>query len=320
MKNIGLPITTKENECRRVIIPSDIQRMKYPSNLFFETGYGIVLGISDEEYLCVGSNIVSHEEALSKDIICDPKIGDADYLSSLKEGQIIFGWIHATRNRDIADKIINNKLTAYAWENMFHEGRHVFWQNNELAGEAAVLHACQCMGILPNGLKAAVIGKGNTARGALRSLYTLGAQVIQYDRRTEKLLSEELFDYDIIVNCVLWDFHRKDHLINREDLKKMKKNAFFIDVSCDEHGAIETSVPTTIENPIYFVDGIAHYVVDHTPAIYFKTFTRNNSAIIYPYLDDLISGKHNEVLESALIIKHGEILDQTINEFQGRKK
>ena len=98
----------------------------------------------------------------------------------------------------------------------------------------------------------------------------------------------------------------------------MKKNALLIDVSCDEGGAIETSIPTTIENPIYYVNGIAHYVVDHTPAIYFRTFTKNNSAVIYPYLDDLISENSNEVLDSSLIIKNGLIIDRTIVDFQGR--
>ena len=85
------------------------------------------------------------------------------YLNDLKKGQTIFGWVHATQNRDITDKIINNQLTAYGWENMFEKGRHVFWQNNELAGEAAILHAFQCYGQLPFGLSTAIIGNGNTA-------------------------------------------------------------------------------------------------------------------------------------------------------------
>ena len=91
-----------------------------------ETGFGKVLGITDSEYEAVGAHICSHEEAIQKDIVCDPKIGDADYLEQMHEGQIIFGWVHATQNRDITDKILNSRLTAYAWESMFEIDRHVF--------------------------------------------------------------------------------------------------------------------------------------------------------------------------------------------------
>ena len=125
MKTIGFPISHKENENRRAIIPEDIKKISNPGLVFVETGFGDVLGISDEEYKNVGCNICSHQEAIQKDIVCDPKIGDADYLDSLHKGQTIFGWVHATQNRDITDKIVNNEVTAYSWEKMFEKGRHV---------------------------------------------------------------------------------------------------------------------------------------------------------------------------------------------------
>lgn len=112
----------------------------------------------------------------------------------------------------------------------------------------------------------------------------LGAKVMQYDRRTEELLRREIGQYDVILNCILWDVMRKDHVIYREDLKRMKRNSMIIDVSCDRNGGIETSVPTTIEEPTYVVDGVLHYVVDHTPSLFYKTFTYDNSKIICPYL------------------------------------
>lgn len=319
MKNtIGFPISHKENEFRRVIVPDDIVKMKYPESLYFERNYGDVLGISDEEYANLGCNICSRDEVLTKDAICDPKVGDAEYLGKLANGQIIFGWIHATQNIDITDKLVNRKLTAFAWESMFEEGRHIFWHNNELAGEAAIIHAFQCYGKMPYGCKVAVIGKGNTARGAIKVLNMLGAEVIQYDRNTEKLLSKEIAEYDVIVNCVLWDVNRNDHIIYQDDLKRMKKASMIIDVSCDKNGGIETSVPTTIENPTYTIDGILHYVVDHTPSIFYKTFSLNNSKIIYPFLDEIIENNYGEIMNDALIIENGKILDQEILTYQGR--
>ena len=202
-KTIGFPISHKENENRRAVVPEHIRDMENPECLYFEKGYGMVLGIEDSEYEAMGCHICSAEEVLQKDIICDPKIGDADYLERLHKGQTIFGWVHATQNRDITDKLINAGVTAYAWEKMFEYGRHIFWRNNELAGEAAVMHAFQCYGRMPYETNCAVIGRGNTARGVVKVLNMLGAKVMQYDRRTEELLRREIGQYDVIVNCII---------------------------------------------------------------------------------------------------------------------
>lgn len=317
MKTVGFPISHKENEYRRAIVPTHLKNVEHPELLYFEEGYGKVLGIEDSEYEACGSHIASHNEVLLKDIICDPKIGDADYLTKL-DHQTIFGWVHATQNRDITDKLLTGRLTVFAWEKMFQKGRHVFWRNNELAGEAAVMHAFQCYARMPYETKVAVIGRGNTARGAIKVLNMLEADVRQYDRRTEELLRDELGQYDVIVNCVLWDVMRKDHIIYRDDLKRMKRNSMIIDVSCDRNGGIETSVPTTIEKPTYMVESVLHYVVDHTPALFHKTFTWNNSEVIWKYINELQYEVYGEVLKDALIIKDGEIVDSEINKYQGR--
>ncbi len=317
-KTIGFPISHKENENRRALVPEHIRELAHPEMLYFETGYGDVLGLTDSDYSNLGCHVVSRTEVLSQDIICDPKVGDADYLENLHSGQAIFGWVHATQNRDITDKIIHAGLTAYAWENMHYNGRHIFWRNNELAGEAAIIHAFQCYGRMPYEAKVAVLGRGNTARGAIKVLNMLGADVMQYDRRTEQLFREELGVYDVIVNCILWDVKRTDHIVYRQDLARMKRNAMIIDVSCDKNGGIETSVPTTFDNPTYIVDGIHHYVVDHTPSLFYKTFTWDNSKLIVPYLEELIECRCGKVLNDAVVIRDGIIVDRSINEFQNR--
>lgn len=318
MKTVGLPISHKENEHRRALVVEEIRNMRFPELVYVETGYGEVLGVSDDEYRAAGANVVSREEVLTKDILCDPKIGDAEYLGDLQSGQTVFGWIHATQNRDITDSLIKSGLTAYAWEKMFDHGRHIFWRNNELAGEAAVIHAFQCYGRMPYETKVAVIGRGNTARGALKVLNMLGASVMQYDRHSEELLRREVGEYDVVVNCVLWDVSRKDHILSREDLRRMKPSAMIVDVSCDRNGGIETSRPTTFEAPTYVEEGILHYVVDHTPSLFYKTFTYDNSKVICPYLEMLMADTPDEVLQDAKIMDCGVIVDEEITRFQGR--
>lgn len=317
MLTVGFPISHKENENRRAITLESLLHIKNKSSIYVEEGYGYVLGISDDDFIKGGIKVTSREEVLKKDIICDPKIGDAEYLSQLNH-QIIFGWVHAVQNRDITDKIIEGKLTAYAWEDMFDGGRHLFWRNNEIAGEAAILHAYMCHGIFPYDSNVAVLGRGNSARGAIKTLNYMGANVMSYDRRTEKLLREEIGKYDVIVNAILWDTNRKDHIIYREDLARMKKNAMIIDISCDRNGGIETSIPTTIENPTYIVDGIRHYVVDHTPSIFHKTTSESISHVVATVLDSLIEEEPAKVLIDAKCIEKGNILDERIIRFQNR--
>ncbi len=319
MKTIGFPISHKENERRRALTVKDISRIRNRGLIYIEQGYGKVIGYTDEEYTQTGVHVVSREEVLKKDIICDPKIGDADYLGELN-GQTVFGWIHAVQNSCITDKIIAGRLTCFAWEDMYEEGRHTFWRNNEIAGEAAVFHAYMCHGTMPYHTKAAVLGRGNVARGAIKTLNYLGAEVIQYDRKQEVLFRKEISDYDVIVNAILWDTSRKDHIIYASDLKRMRYNSLIIDISCDRNGGIETSVPTTIDKPTYLIDGVTHYVVDHTPSLFWKTATESISVEVVKYLDLLIQDEieSSSVLERCKSFDNGQILDSRIIAFQNR--
>ena len=317
MKTVGFPISQKKNEKRRCLIPSDIKHILNKSHIYIEKGYGETLGYTDADYLDEGVKIGSVEEVLSRDIICDAKIGDANYIKDLKN-QTVFGWLHAVQNKEITELLIGNKLTAYAWEDMFEDGRHTFWRNNEIAGEAAIMHAYTLHGLFPYDTKVAILGRGNIARGALKILTFMGADVTVYDRRTEKLFQKELGQYDVVVNAILWDTLRTDHIIYKEDLKRMKKGAMIIDISCDRNGGVETTVPTFLDNPTYEVEGVTHYAVDHTPSMFYKTISSSLSEIVSRDIDMLIEDKPNKVLSNALIVKDGIVIDQRINQFQKR--
>ena len=122
----------------------------------------------------------------------------------------------------------------------------------------------------------------------------------------------------MLVNGILWDTSRKDHIIYREDLKRMRRGALIIDISCDTHGGVESSEATTIEDPVYVLDGVMHYVVDHTPALFYKTVTESLSAEVAKYLDELIEDRPGDVLTACRSIHEGRILDQRIIDFQHR--
>ena len=148
----------------------------------------------------------------------------------------------------------------------------------------------------------------------------MGAQVCSYDRKTEELFQNELGNFDVVVNSILWDTSRKDHIIYKSDLKRMKSGSMIIDISCDKAGAIETSIPTTIEKPDYIIDGIRHYVVDHTPSLFYKSSSIDISKEVVKYIDFFINNdeESNTILKQAHIIDNGSILDQRIITFQNR--
>lgn len=181
------------------------------------------------------------------------------------------------------------------------------------------MHAFRYSGRLPYDAKVAIIGNGQTAKGAFRILAGLGADIDIYARKNEEQFKENIADYDVLINCVMWDTNRKDRLIYKEDLKKLKKGTLIIDVSCDPNLEIETSHPTTIDNPVYEVDGIIHYAVDNTPAMYPISVTKNLSKVFSHYIDCLVDWNLTPSLEKAEIIEKGIILDDNIKRFRASK-
>lgn len=312
MRTMGLLISHKNNEKRRAILPEQVAQLRHPELLYFETGYAESVGVHDDAYIAAGAHVVPREEAYKCDIITDVKLGDADYLDNLDNGKILFGWAHAAQGTAFTDKCLEKDFTVIAWEEIFEEGRYIFYRNREVAGEAAVMQAFCYYGKMPYDCKVAVIGNGQTAKGAIRILNGLGAQLDVYGRKLEKLFRKNLYNYDVIVNCVMWDISRTDHLIYREDLKKMKPHAMIIDVSCDPYLGIETSHPTTISDPVYEIDGVVHYSVDNTPAMFPFTVTKVLSEGCARIFDDVLENHITEALDKALVIDKGHIRSKSI--------
>lgn len=316
MVTIGFPKACKKGEKRLAILPMHLDKVKNTSSLYFEEGYASDYGINDSIYLKNGCKIVSRSEVLKQDIICDPKIGEANYLENLKDDSTIWGWVHAVQNPKLAKLLVEKKITAYAWEDMYEAGRHSFYQNNVLAGKASVLHALIHYGSIGRKIKAAILGRGNVATGACEILSMLGSDVTVYGRDEEELFQKELNNYDVLINGILWDVNRKDHIIYKEDIKSMKDNTLIIDISCDENGAIETSHATSIDNPIYVKYGVLHYAVDNTPSLLYRDASVVISEVVSTFIDQIIEHPNNQVLSDSCIISKGKIKDHRIIDYQ----
>ena len=239
-----------------------------------------------------------------------------DYLDQLDDGKILFGWAHAAQGLDFTSKCLEKNFTVIAWEEIFEDGRYIFYRNREIAGEAAVMHAFCNYGKMPYDCKVAIVGNGQTAKGAMRILHGLGATVDVYGRKQEQLFRKKLYEYDVIINCVMWDISRKDHLIYKDDLAKMQPNSMIVDVSCDPYLGVETSHPTTISDPVYEVDGVLHYAVDNTPAMFPFTVTKVLSEGTVRMMDDVIEGTYPPALLDAMVIEQGHIRSKSVWDFR----
>ena len=316
MKTMGLLISHKNSEKRRALLPQDLTCIKNVSQLYFEKGYGEAIGYSDEEYLEAGANIVPRREALGCDIIVDVKLGDADYLSELGDEKTLVGWAHAVQNVEFTGSMLEKNHTVIAWEELVDNGRYIFYRNREIAGEAAILHAYMFLGKMPYETKVAILGNGQTAKGVLRILHSLGAEVDIFSRRQERLFIEHMREYDVLVNCIKWDTNRQDKLIYKEDLKTMRPGTMIVDVSCDPYLEIETSHPTTIVDPVYVVDGVIHYCVDNTPALFSHSVSKILSEGFSVLVDGILEENYPEMVQKAIVIDHGSIRDENIRLFR----
>ena len=306
----------KNKEKRRALLPEDLMNIKYRQQLYFEEGYGLDLGYSDEEYLVHGVNIVSRARVLESDAIVDVKLGDANYFDLLAPGKLLIGWAHAVQDIKFTDAVLAGNHTVIAWEEMFEDGRYIFYRNREIAGEAAIIQAYQYCGKMPYDTKVGILGNGHTAKGALRILHGLGAEVDVYGRRLEKLFKKNMYDYDVLVNCVMWDTRRTDRIIYKEDLRKLKKGAMIIDVSCNPNMEIETSRPSSIDDPVYTIDGIIHYSVDNTPAMFSHTVSKIISKEFSRVVDVFAYGDWTDMIKQAVVIDNGSIVDKRIYDFR----
>ena len=179
----------KENEHRRPIHPDHLARIDrgLADRMWLERGYGARFGVPDDELSQYVAGLGTREELVERcDIILLPKPTLPD-LEMLRDGQILWGWPHCVQGPDVTQVAIDKRLTLVAWEAMNSwnaDGsfaRHVFNDNNELAGYCSVLHAMQLAGITGaygRPLRAAVIAYGATGRGALRALLAQGAREV----------------------------------------------------------------------------------------------------------------------------------------------
>lgn len=317
---IGVPKEIKKNEYRVALTPSDASMLIGAGHrVLIEYNAGKGSGFSDEMYKDAGCEIMAHEELYKT---CDmlykiKEIEESEY-DLLREGQIVFTYIHSNAHPDMTKELLKRKVIGICYEDIDDENGDfpLLSPMSILAGKGgflAALHFQQSVhggsGLLlsrVNGCptpKVAIIGCGNSGIGAAELAAGFGNKVTMLDiskKSMEKAalklpvnvefvtsnrqnLVNCLKECDVLINCILWPKTRKDHLVNREDLKLMKPGAMIVDVACDDAGAIETCRSTSHTDPVYVVDGITHYCVDNIPSAFSQTASVMLSTVTSPF-------------------------------------
>ena len=337
--NLGvIAHSRKENEHRLPIHPAHIELVapELRRRIYLEVGYGERFGIPDARLAPLVAGLRPRPQLIAEcDVILLAKPVPDDFRD-LRTGQVLWGWPHCVQSPAVTQIAIDRRLTLIAFEAMnlwnSQDGvdLHVFHKNNEMAGYCSVLHALALTGSTGNygrRLRAAVIGFGATARGAVIALNAHGihdvdiltsrevaavaapihsARLVHVDHGPDgmglqgsQVLTETgpvpltgfLAEHDIVVNCVLQDTDAALTFVVDDDLAAFAPGTVVIDVSCDEAMGFSWARPTTFEHPMFDVgDHVHYYGVDHSPSYLWNSATWEISQALVPHLGVVLAG------------------------------
>ena len=340
---IGVLKEIKPNEYRVAATPATVAEIvRRGHQVLVQTGAGAGSGFTDEEYLLAGAVIVADAERVytEADLFYKVKEMFPQEWKYMNKDKIVYTYIHSNAHPEETDAILDSHVTAIAYEDITDDngGFPLLKPMSILAGKGgflAALHHMQSVfggngTLLANvtGIPAPVvtiIGCGKSGLGAAElaagfgcTVRILDVNLAAMESARSKLPANVSFlisnrenlmnciaDSDVVINCIMWPKHRKDHLIYREDLKKMKSAAMIVDVACDDEGAVETCRSTTHDDPVYYEEGILHYCVDNIPSAFARTASILLANATLPYLLEIANKGVKQALKDNKHLRKG---------------
>jgi len=318
---IGVPKEIKNHEYRVGMIPASVRELiSHGHTVFVETKAGSGIGFTDEDYIAVGASILpTAEDVFAKaEMIIKVKEPQAVERAMLREGQILFTYLHLAPDLPQTKDLIKSKAVCIAYETVTDNmGRlPLLAPMSEVAGRMSIQAGAQTLeksnggrGLLLGGVpgvepaKVVIVGGGVVGANAARMAVGMRADVTILDRNIDTLrhLDEEfqgrakvvystvdaiekhVLEADLVVGAVLIPGAAAPKLITAEHIKRMKPGAAIVDVAIDQGGCFETSHATTHADPTYIVDDVVHYCVANMPGAVARTstFALNNATLPY---------------------------------------
>jgi alanine dehydrogenase len=308
---IGCPKEIKPQEFRVGMTPHAVREaVAHGHDVIVEKNAGVGAGFPDADYVAAGAKIIdTAEEIFAKaDMIVKVKEPQAIERKRLREGQILFTYLHLAPDPEQTHDLLNSGATCIAYETVTDRigGLPLLAPMSEVAGRLApqvgawtLQKANGGRGVLLGGVpgvmpgKVLVIGGGVVGTHAAKIAAGMGADVTVLDRSIPRLrYLDDVFggtfknayasegntielarQADLIIGAVLIPGAAAPKLISKAQLKELKPGAALVDVAIDQGGCFETSHATTHQDPIYEVDGIMHYCVANMPGAVARTST-----------------------------------------------
>ena len=318
---IGVPREIKDNENRVAVTPGGVS--EYVSNghtVLVEVSAGTGSGFSDDEYRSAGAELVdTHEDVFSRaEMIIKVKEPIAPEYPLLREGQILYAYLHLAAEEELTKVLVDQKVSALAYETVQMEDGSLplLAPMSEVAGRMATQVGAQYLtrtlggrGLLLGGVpgvapaNVAVVGGGMVGTNSAQMALGLGAQVTILDVSMDRLryldqvlhgrirtmasnkqnLEDVVRESDLVIGAVLIPGAKAPKLVTREMVGTMNEGAVLVDVAIDQGGCIESMKATTHSDPVFVEQGVVHYGVTNMPGAVPRTSTIALGNVTLPY-------------------------------------
>lgn len=322
--HIGIPKEIKNHEYRVALTPEGVRVLVQAGHrVSVETHAGATVGLDDEVYRAAGAVITATAaEVYAADLVVKVKEPQTDEVALLREGQLLFCYLHLAAAPELARELMARGVTAIAYETVSNPagGLPLLQPMSDIAGRLAPqmgalgLHTSHGgNGKLISGMPGVppahvvIIGAGAVGMSAARMAVGLGARVTLIDRQADKLAHAEtlfgarvasrfsspeaiatlLAQADIVIGAAQIPGRHAPRLISRELLRQMPPGSVLVDVAIDQGGIAETSRPTTHSAPFFVAEGVVHYCVTNMPGAVARTATDALTHATLPYVQAL---------------------------------
>jgi alanine dehydrogenase len=332
---IGVPKEIKIQEYRVGLVPEGVRELTHAGHeVIVQSGAGGGIGVTDANYEAVGASIAPDAASVFEraELIVKVKEPQAKECAMLREGQVLFTYLHLAADAEQAAGLMRSKATAIAYETV--TGRNgslpLLTPMSEVAGRMSIQVGAACLqkanggfGVLLGGVpgvqpaKVVIIGGGVSGTHAAEMAVGLRADVTVVERSVDRLrelssifgsalrtaystsqtIERLVTQADLVIGAVLIVGAAAPKLVTRAMVKRMEPGAVLVDIAIDQGGCFETSHPTTHDNPTFVVDGVIHYCVANMPGAVPRTSTYALTNATLPYVRALADHGWREALK-----------------------
>ncbi len=331
---IGVPKEIKTHEYRVGMVPSSVREMCHNGHdVLVETGAGAGIGYGDDAYVAAGARIAGTAEEVfdGAEMIVKVKEPQPVECDMLREGQILFTYLHLAADKDLTEALLDAGIVGIAYETVTGTYRHLplLAPMSEVAGRMSIQVGAHYLekeqggsGLLLGGVpgveaaKVCVIGGGVSGINAARMAMGLEAKVTVIERSLSRLdeldmrfggqlntiystvdsIEQNVRDADLVVGAVLVPGAAAPKLVTDEMIAQMRPGSVVVDIAIDQGGCFETSRPTTHADPVYRVHDVTHYCVTNMPGAVARTSTHALNNATLPYALKLADEGYREAM------------------------